>query len=104
MEVSGFCVLFAAEVDAMDDNSKSIEITKSNRRWWGARIMFQMLSNGSSTLYSGINIHGQLMSVRQSSLSSEIHNALRYKSCSKLEESISECMQRLKKSLQKKKK
>jgi len=103
MEVSGFCVLFAAEVDAMDDNGKPIEITKSNPRWWGTRIVFQMLSNGSGTLYSGVNIHGQLMSVQQRSLSSAIHYALRYKSCSKLEENISECMQMLKKSLQNKK-
>jgi len=103
MEVSGFNVLFAAEVDAMDDHGKPIEITKSNPKWWGTRKVFQMLSNGSNTLYSGVNIHGQLISVQQKSLFSAIHDALSYQSCNKLEENISECMQRLKKSLQNKK-
>lgn len=100
MEVSGFCVLFAAEVDAMDDHGKTIEITKSNPKWWGTSKMFQMISNGSTTLYSGVNMHGKLIQVEQKSLSSVIRNALRYQSCNNLEENILECMQRLKKSLQ----
>jgi hypothetical protein len=103
MEVSGFNVLFAAEVDAMDNHGTPIEITKSNPKWWGNRKVFQMLSNGSNTLYAGVNIHGQLISVQRKSLSSAIHDALSYKSCNKLEENISECMVRLKKSLQNKK-
>ncbi len=99
MEVSGFCVLFAAEVDAMDDHGKAIEIIKLNTKWWGTRIVFQMISNGSTTLYSGV-IRGNLIKVEQSSLSSVIRHALRYQSCKKLEQNISEFMQRLKKSLQ----
>jgi hypothetical protein len=100
MEVSGFHVLFAAEVDSMDEYGKPIEITQSNPNYWGTKLMFQMISSGSKTLYSGFKRGGQLISVQQQSLSLVIHQALSRQNRRKLEENISECMERLKKAVQ----
>jgi len=53
MDIDGYRVLFSAESDAVDESGFPVEIKTSNPRYWGTKVMFQMLSNGSVSLYTG---------------------------------------------------
>jgi hypothetical protein len=100
MCVSGFHVLFVAEVDAMDENGKPIERTQSHPKQRGTQLMFQMISNGCKTLYSGKKRRGKLLSVKKRKLSKIIRKTLSHQNIRKLQENITECMERLRKAVQ----
>ena len=53
MKVGERTVLFRAEVDAIDGNGSALEVKASNPRYWGTKVMFQMISSGSSKLCQG---------------------------------------------------
>ena len=51
MKVHRWNVLFSAEVDAKTEKSSElVEIKASNERYWGTRVMLQMISSGSVKL------------------------------------------------------
>lgn len=58
MEIAGFTVLFAAEVDAIDDDGNAIEVKTTNPAYRGTRVLLQMISNGSHVLYDGEKEYG----------------------------------------------
>ena len=62
MNVGTYRVLFRAETDAVVDDSP-VEIKASNPRYWGSKVMFQMISSGSTKLCHGRKGRGNLMSV-----------------------------------------
>jgi hypothetical protein len=95
MQVGPYRVLFMAETDAMDQNETPVEIKLSSsnyQRYWGTKVMFQMMSSGSTKLCHGIksNDGGQLVSVALRSLSNVAAEALLQASSSvrELEERI----------------
>jgi hypothetical protein len=53
MQIGPKTVLFIAEVDAVDEDSCPVEIKTSDPSNWGLKVMFQMISNGSSKLCQG---------------------------------------------------
>mmetsp|Transcript_10507 Transcript_10507/g.23643 ORF Transcript_10507/g.23643 Transcript_10507/m.23643 type:complete len:317 (-) Transcript_10507:89-1039(-) len=50
MKIGDFTVLFSAEADAVDDAGCPVEIKSGNPKWFGSKVMFQMISSGSKTL------------------------------------------------------
>ena len=56
-------VLFCAEVDAKDDDGSPVEVKASNPHYWGTKVMFQMISSGSSRLCHGEKSRGALTRV-----------------------------------------
>lgn len=70
-----YCVLFCAEVDALLDH-EPVEITASNSKYWGTRIVFQMISNGSPMLCHGIKQRGAIMNVELLQLSKIARDAI----------------------------
>ena len=52
MRVGGFNVLFSADVDAVDERGCPVEMKTGNPRYFGTKVMFQMLSSGARTLVS----------------------------------------------------
>ena len=68
MEVGEHLVLFSAEVDAMDSNNDPVEVTSSNPYYWGTKKLYQMVSSGSFTLYSGSRQRSSLIKVVEYSL------------------------------------
>ena len=61
MEVGRYRVLFGAETDAIDKDGDPVEVKASNPRYWGTKVMFQMISSGSLTLYQGKKYRGQTL-------------------------------------------
>ena len=53
MKIEEKTVLFRAEVDAADANGSLVEVKASNPHYWGTKVMFQMISSGSSKLCHG---------------------------------------------------
>ena len=78
MEVAGYRVLFRAETDAVhyDDTGDSVEIKASNPRYWGTKVMFQMISSGSTWLCQGSKHRGSLTDISIRSLLDVSKNAL----------------------------
>lgn len=72
MKVGNHRVLFTADCDAIDKDGNPLEIKCSNPQYWGTKVMFQMLSNGSTSLYSGRKRSGKLVDVSVESLDSMI--------------------------------
>jgi hypothetical protein len=70
MKVGTKTVLFRAEVDAVDENGGPVEIKASNPRYWGTKVMLQMISSGSSKLCHGEKFRGTLTRVSLKNLSS----------------------------------
>jgi hypothetical protein len=70
MQIGTYKVLFCAEADAVDGDNQPVEIKASNPRYWGTKVMLQMVSNGSAKLCHGVKSRGQLVSVNVRSLSS----------------------------------
>jgi hypothetical protein len=98
MEIdSKFKVLFCAEADACDDDGMDpIKITTSNTRRWYTKVMFQMISSGSPTICCGIKGENNVLNnVSMRSLSDVTAEALRNRSCNKLERNIVNGMQAL---------
>ncbi|CAE8659377.1 unnamed protein product [Polarella glacialis] len=49
----GTDVLFSADVDAVDDAGEAVEMKTGNPRFFGMKVMFQMMSSQSKTLIQG---------------------------------------------------
>lgn len=75
MKVGKYRVLFRAEVDALHDG-EPVEIKVANPAYYGTRVMFQMISNGSPTLCQGTKSRGVLVEVNLKSLGKVARNAL----------------------------
>lgn len=93
MKVGKHPVLFRAEVDAMDVNCSAIEVKASNPRYWGTKVMFQMISSGSTKLCHGEKSRGVLTRVTLKSLSKVSLEALEYSNVSSLQKNILEGME-----------
>mmetsp|Transcript_40998 Transcript_40998/g.66243 ORF Transcript_40998/g.66243 Transcript_40998/m.66243 type:complete len:360 (+) Transcript_40998:78-1157(+) len=50
MSVGTYKVLFSADVDAVDDAGEAVEMKTGNPRYFGMKVMFQMMSSQSKTL------------------------------------------------------
>lgn len=87
-------VLFRAEADAIDENGDLVEIKASNPRYWGTKVMFQMISNGSATLCHGEKYRGVLQRVTSKSLSRVAKDAMY--DTNRLEKNIEDGMRKLK--------
>ena len=96
MDIAGFKVLFAAEVDAIDDNGDAIEIKASNPAYRGTRVLLQMISNGSHALYDGEKEYGtngmRLKAVKKKSLEEVARSALTLVPEETIEKNIIECL------------
>ncbi|CAE8636820.1 unnamed protein product [Polarella glacialis] len=53
MTVGTYKVLFSADVDAVDDAGEAVEMKTGNPRFFGMKVMFQMMSSQSKTLIQG---------------------------------------------------
>lgn len=93
MKIGDKVVLFRAEVDAADANGTAIEVKASNPRYWGTKVMFQMISSGSTKLCHGEKSRGVLTRVNLRSLSSVSRDALNYADVSLLQRNIIEGME-----------
>ena len=93
MKVGNKIVFFRAEVDAVDENGAAIEIKASNPRYWGTKVMFQMISSGSSKLCHGEKSRGTLTRVTLRSLTSVAVTALEYSSARAPENNILDGME-----------
>lgn len=51
IDIGGFKVLFSSQADAIDKNGSTVNVKTSNPNWWDTQIAFQMISNGSVSLY-----------------------------------------------------
>jgi hypothetical protein len=76
MQIGTYKVMFCTEADAVDGDNQPVKIMSSNPRYWGTKIMLQMISNGSANLCHGGKYRGQLTSVDIRSLSSVAHQSL----------------------------
>lgn len=65
IQVDKYQVLFSAELDAVDSSDGSyVEVKTSNPKYWGTKLMFQMISSGSTKLCSGAKGKGELTGVK----------------------------------------
>jgi hypothetical protein len=95
MKIGKYRVLFRAEVDAMQDE-EPVEIKAANPRYWGTKVMFQMISSGSPSLCHGVKGRGgQLTGIDIRCLSSVAKEALSGRSMETLEANILEGMDKL---------
>jgi hypothetical protein len=85
---STYKVLFCAETDASDHDGNPVEIKISDPKYWRTKVMFQMISSGSTKLCAGIKRENILTSIKIISLSDVVNIALRYRNPSLLEENI----------------
>jgi hypothetical protein len=69
MKVGNYTILFCAEVDAMTAEGNPAEVSTT---YWVQNKLFQMISNGSSTLCAGVKNYGSLVKVQMTTLSSII--------------------------------
>ena len=76
MNVGSYRVLFRAETDAIL-NGNPVEIKASNPRYWGSKVMFQMISSGSTKLCHGKKDRGKVTSVSMQSLKQVAKTACR---------------------------
>eukprot|EP00804_Cyclotella_cryptica_P003271 CCRYP_010509-RA/>CCRYP_010509-RA protein AED:0.04 eAED:0.04 QI:261/1/1/1/1/1/3/217/337 len=88
MKVGSKTVLFCAEVDAIDSEGSVVEVKASNPRYWGTKVMFQMISSGSSKLCHGHKNRGVLTHVTMKSLSTVSREALEYADVNTLEKNL----------------
>ena len=77
-KVGKFTVLFKGEVDAIDSYGP-VEVKSSNPRYFGTKVMFQMISNGSVALCHGEKSGDVVTRVTRKSLSRVAEDALDYK-------------------------
>mmetsp|Transcript_5061 Transcript_5061/g.9629 ORF Transcript_5061/g.9629 Transcript_5061/m.9629 type:complete len:366 (+) Transcript_5061:77-1174(+) len=69
MKIGRNAVLFSAEVDAVDDAGDCVEIKSGNPRYFGTKVMFQMISSGAQTLVQGEKRGSVFTGVRNRSIS-----------------------------------
>lgn len=103
MKVDGrYNVLFRAETDAVKDG-EPIEVKASNPRYWGTKVMFQMISSGSPKLCHGVKGRGTLTRVDLKDLSDVSRTAIGSgRSVSELERNIVDGMDALKSQIEEK--
>jgi hypothetical protein len=78
VDVGGHRVLFRAETDALlSDGTGPVEIKASNPRYWGTKVMFQMISSGSPYLCHGTKRRGDLVGVTVKSLQEVSRSSIR---------------------------
>ena len=68
VEVGEHLVLFSTEVSAMNSNNDPVKLASRIRRNWGTQMLYQMISTGSFTLYSGSRQRSSLIKVAEHSL------------------------------------
>ena len=81
MQIGEFKVLFSSEVDAIDDLGRCVEIKSGNPRYFGTKVMFQMISSGSKTLVYADKRGLQLVGIKKRSINDVIYehsHSLRY--------------------------
>ena len=88
MKVGEYNVLFRAETDAKDINGSPVEIKASNPRYWGTKVMFQMISSGSTKLCHGSKYRGKISSINVKDLSTVAREALQYTDVAMLQRNI----------------
>ncbi len=93
MKIGKRTVLFRAEVNAKDDDGSPVEVKASNPHYWGAKVMFQMISSGSSKLCHGEKWRGALTRVTLKSLLRVSKDALEYANVSTLQKNILQGME-----------
>ena len=72
--IGGLNVLFSADADAVDQNLKCVEIKSGNPRYFGTKVMMQMLSSGAQTLiYANKRGPSTVLGVEQRSLEQMIN-------------------------------
>ena len=80
MNVGSYRVFFRAETDAKTaigrNDTTPVEIKASNPRYWGTKVMFQMISSGSTVLCHGRKSRGSLASVELRSLADVASEAM----------------------------
>ena len=87
MNIGTHRVFFSAETDAMMQNSP-VEIKASNPRYWGTKVMFQMISSGSTNLCVGKKGRGALYGVEIQTLQQVARTALASSKVQALERNI----------------
>jgi len=92
MNIGSHRVLFRAETDAIMDGSP-VEIKASNPRYWGSKVMFQMISSGSTKLCHGEKGRGSLTRVEMKSLHLVAETALASSNIKTLERNILNSME-----------
>lgn len=95
MQIGNFKVLMAAEVDAMDDNRRPVEI-KLLKQPGGKKVFFQMIGSGSQTLVRGQNDGGVLTSVNIESIEVMAQDVQSKSDVESLEQKLLHNMERLK--------
>lgn len=100
MDIGGYRVLLSAESDGID-NKSAVEIKVSNPQYWGTKVAFQMISNGSSSLYAGSKYRGKLTKVKKDSLNSVVRNAMSGSEVKVKENRILECLGAIKNAVDK---
>lgn len=88
VKVGKYKVLFRAEADALTVDGDPVEIKVSNPRYWGTKVLFQMISNGSTKLCHGEKYRGVLSRVTLRSLSSVARDALQCSNVTMLQNNI----------------
>lgn len=89
MNVGAFRVFFHAEVDAVDDiDGDPVELKASNPRYWGTKVLFQMISSGSTRLCQGVKDRWSLRGIHIQSLAEVSRTAMIGRNVSSLEEAI----------------
>lgn len=81
-------VLFHADVDTVNSDGSLVKAKTSNPRYWGTRVMFQMISCGSSKLCHGRKSRRVLTRVTMKSLSEVSLDALQYVDVKSLQRNI----------------
>lgn len=88
MQIGTKKVLFRAEVDAMHADGSLVEVKASNPRYWGTKVMFQMISSGSSKLCHGQKSRGVVTRVTLKTLSKVSRESLENANASSLQKNI----------------
>jgi hypothetical protein len=99
-KVGAFKVLFRAEVDAQTSSGYPVEVTASNPHYWGTKVLFQMISNGSTKLCHGEKYRGALAHITLQDLSQVSKDALEYTDVRVLQRNILKGMNAIKAQLE----
>jgi hypothetical protein len=98
MNVGKYNVLFRAETDARQADSP-VEVKVSNPQYWGTKVMFQMISSGSTKLCHGEKTRGALTNVTLKSLSRVARDSLAYSDVASLQKNILDGMEAIQEQL-----
>jgi len=69
LKIGDFTVLFSADVDAVDSRGELVEIKSGNPRYFGSKVMLQMISSGSTSLVQADKRGPVLLGVRKRGIS-----------------------------------